>query len=219
MKEYTFVKFKGKVMKKIILALALLGSLAFGETQFQSLRKQYEQKCKAGNLEACGDAGAFYKNPTEFFLGGASDRDYKKVLYYYKKACDGNYYAACSDLGVMYENGIGVKKDYKKAVELYNKACDGGDAGSCNNLGRMYAHGKGVKMDMTRAMGYARRACDADSWIACGNFASVLEAGGDRARAVQYYQKACEIGKKVSWLSAEEKDILQEFCDKYDILK
>ena len=64
-------------MKKIILALALLGSLAFGETQFQSLRKQFEQNCEAGNIEACGDAGALYKNPT-VFGGNASDRDYKK---------------------------------------------------------------------------------------------------------------------------------------------
>jgi len=119
----------------------------------------------------------------------------------------------------MYDNGKGVKKDYKKAVELYNKACDGGLADGCNNLGRMYAHGKGVKMDMTRAMGYARRACDADSWIACGNFASVLEADGDRARAAQYYQKACEMGKKDQPLFDYEKDYLREYCDKYDILK
>lgn len=196
-----------------------MGSLAFGETQFQSLRKQYEQKCKAGNLEACGDAGAFYKNPTEFFWGGASDRDYKKVLYYYKKACDGNYYAACSDLGAMYFDGKGVKKDYKKAVELYNKACDGKFADGCNNLGHMYAHGKGVKMDMTRAMGYARRACDAGSWVACGNFASGLEANNDRAMATQYYQKACEMGKKDPALLDYEKDYLREYCDKYDILK
>ena len=45
-------------MKKIILGLALLGSLAFGETQFQSLRKQYEQNCEAGDFEACSYTGA-----------------------------------------------------------------------------------------------------------------------------------------------------------------
>ena len=218
MKEYTFVKFKGKVMKKIILALALLGSLVFGETQFQSLRKQYEQKCKAGNLEACGDAGAFYKLPTKFG-GNSSDRDYKKVLYYYKKACDGNDYAACSDLGAMYFIGKGVKKDYKKAVELFDKACNGGLANGCNNLGHMYAHGKGVKRDMTRAMEYTGRACDAGSWVACGNFASGLEANNDRAMATQYYQKACEMGKKDPALLDYEKDYLREYCDKYDILK
>ncbi|WP_298961078.1 tetratricopeptide repeat protein [uncultured Campylobacter sp.] len=205
-------------MKKIILGLALLGSLAFGETQFQSLRKQYEQKCKAGNLEACGDAGAFYKLPTKFG-GNSSDRDYKKVLYYYKKACDGNVYMICSDLGAMYEDGEGVKKDYKKAIELYNKACDGGVVDGCSNLGYMYTHDKGVKRDMTRAMGYFRRACDAGSWVACGNFASVLEAGGDRVRAAQYYQKAYELGKKDSPSLDHEKDYLRKYCDKYDILK
>ena len=205
-------------MKKIILGLALLGSLAFGITFSKEQVKQFEQNCEAGNIEACGDAGALYKNPTVFGRN-ASDRDYKKVLYYFKKACDGNDYAACSDLGAMYDNGIGVKKDYKKAVELFDKACDGGIADGCNNLGHMYANGKGVKMDMTRAMGYARRACDAGSWVACGNFASGLEANSDRAMATQYYQKACEMGKKDPALLDYEKDYLREYCDKYDILK
>lgn len=205
-------------MKKIILALALLGSLAFGITFSKEQVKQLEQNCEAGNIKACGAAGTLYKNPT-VFGGNASDRDYKKVLYYFKKDCDGNDYISCSDLGAMYHGGKGVKKDYKKAVELFDKACDGGIADGCNNLGHMYAHGKGVKMDMTRAMGYARRACDADSWIACGNFASVLEADGDRARAAQYYQKACEMGKKDQPLLDYEKDYLRKYCDKYDILK
>lgn len=205
-------------MKKIILTLALLGSLAFGETQFQSQRKQFEQKCEAGDSQACGYAGALYKLPTE--LGGnASNRDYKKTLYFYKKACDENVYMACSDLGAMYFIGEGVKKDYKKAAELFNKACDGGEADSCNNLGIMYTNSKGVKMDITRAMGYYRRACDAGSWVACGNFASGLQADGDRVRAVQYYQKACELGKKDPPLFDYKKDYLRKCCDKYDILK
>ncbi len=205
-------------MKKIILGLALLGSLAFSETEFQPLRKQFEQKCEAGNLEACGYAGTLYKHPT-VFGANASDKDYKKVLYYYKKACNGNDYIACSDLGIMYENGEGVKKDYKKAIELFDKACNSGIEYGCNNLGKMYAYGKGVKIDITRAMGYFRRACDASSWMACGNFASLLEDGSDRARAVQYYQKACELGKKESPSLNNEKNFLQKFCDKYDILK
>ena len=205
-------------MKKIILGLALLGSVAFGITFSKEQVKQFEQKCEAGDSQACGYAGALYKNPTEFG-GNASDRDYKKTLYFYKKACDVNDYMACSDLGAMYFDGKGVKKDYKKAVELYNKACDGKFADGCNNLGYMYANGKGVKRDVTRAMGYGRRACDAGSWVACGNFASVLEAGGDRARAAQYYQKACEMGKNDPGLFGYLKDYLQEFCDKYDILK
>ena len=204
-------------MKKIILGLALLGSLAFGITFSKEQVKQFEQNCEAGDFEACSYAGALYKNPT-LFGGNASDRDYKKALYYFKKACDGNDYVACSDLGAMYHGGKEVKKDYKKAVELFDKACDGGYADGCNNLGYMYANGKGVKMDMTRAMGYARRACDADSWIACGNFASHLEIGGDRARAAQYYKKACELGKK-GFVVSEDKDYLQNACDKYDILK
>lgn len=205
-------------MKKIILGLALLGYLAFGETQFQSQRKQFEQKCEAGDPEYCGHAGALYHSPTE--LGGdASDRDYKKMLCFYKKACDGNVYEACSDLGAMYFSGKGVKKDYKKAVELFDKACNGGLANGCNNLGHMYAHGKGVKRDMTRAMEYTGRACDAGSWVACGNFASGLQADGDKARAVQYYQKACEMGKKDPVLLDYEKDYLRKYCDKYDIPK
>ena len=83
----------------------------------------------------------------------------------------------------------------------------------------MYANGKGVKKDMTRAMGYYRRSCDMGDWIACGNFAAQLEIGGDRARAAQYYQKACEMGKNDPGLFGYLKDYLQEFCDKYDILK
>lgn len=83
----------------------------------------------------------------------------------------------------------------------------------------MYATGKGVKMDITRAMGYCRRACDAGVLIACGNLASVLEARSDKARAVQYYKKTCELGKKEEFLSNEDRSSLQMACDKYDILK
>lgn len=61
-------------MKKIILGLALLGSLAFGITFSKEQVKQFEQNCEAGNIEACGDAGALYKNPT-VFGGNVSDRD------------------------------------------------------------------------------------------------------------------------------------------------
>lgn len=74
-------------------------------------------------------------------------------------------------------------------------------------------------MDITRAMGYYRRACDAGVWIACGNLASVLEARSDKARAVQYYKKTCELGKKEEFLSNEDRSSLQMACDKYDILK
>ena len=204
-------------MKKIILALVLLGSLTFGITFSKEQVKEFEQNCEAGDFEACSYAGALYKDPTEFGRN-ASDRDYKKTLYFYEKACDGNVYEACSDLGTMYFDGKGVKKDYKKAAEIFNKACDG-DAGSCSNLGIMYATGKGVKMDITRAMGYYIRACDAGVWIACGNLASVLEACSDKARAVQYYKKACELGRKEEFLSNEDRSSLQMACDKYDILK
>ena len=203
-------------MKKIILGLALLGSLAFGVTFSKEQVKEFEQKCEAGDSQACGYAGAFYQEPTEFG-GNVSDRNYKKVLYYFKKACDGDYYAACSDLGTMYLSGEEVKKDYKKAIELLDKACKGGYG--CNNLGVMYANGKGIKRDEIRAMGYYRRSCDAGNWLACGNFASHLENGGDRSRAAQYYQKACELGKKQPLLFDEDKNHFQHFCDKYDILK
>lgn len=72
-------------MKKIILGLALLGSLAFGITFSKEQVKQFEQNCEAGDFEACSYAGALYKDPTEFGRN-ASDRDYKKTLYFYEKA-------------------------------------------------------------------------------------------------------------------------------------
>ncbi len=71
-------------MKKIILGLALLASLAFGITFSKEQVKQFEQNCEAGDFEACSYAGALYKDPTEFGRN-ASDRDYKKTLYFTKK--------------------------------------------------------------------------------------------------------------------------------------
>ena len=100
-------------MKKIILGLALLGSLAFGITFSKEQVKQFEQNCEAGDFEACSYAGALYKNPT-LFGGNASDRDYKKVLYYFKKACD-----LGKNKNSLFMNLPEFKETWQKSCDMY----------------------------------------------------------------------------------------------------
>jgi len=205
-------------MKKIVLIVGALAFLSFGITLTKSEIKEFEKECEAGNFEACGAAGIFYEHPVE--LGGsASDRDYNKTLYYFKKACDRNLYAACLEIGAMYVREEGVKADYKKAMKLFNKACKGGEMEACSNLGFMYQYGKGVKVDKIRAIEYYKKACNAENWGGCGNLAVILEESGDKASAVQYYKKSCELGKNEEDLFNPEKNVLQRFCKRYEILK
>ena len=197
-------------MKKIILALALLGSLAVGKTIFtKELVEELEQKCEEGYFKACGAVGLFYGDPAA--LGGdISDINYDKKLYFYKKACDEREYVACSNIGAMYFKGEGVEKDYKKAMELFTKACDNGVAAACNGLGYMYASSLGVRVDRTKAMRYYKMACDGGDWVGCGNLAESLEENGYNVEAARYYKKACKLGKNEDPFNL----MVQNFCDK-----
>ena len=112
-----------------------------------------------------------------------------------------------------------VKSDYKKYMKLFNIACKGGEMEACSNLGFMYQYGKGVKVDKIRAIEYYKKACNAGNWGGCGNLAVILEESGDKASTVQYYKKSCELGKNEEDLFNPEKNVLQRFCKRYEILK
>lgn len=195
-------------MKKIILVLCLVICASFGENI-----SDFTKKCKEGDASYCHDAGVSY-----YFGQNGAQQDYLKAIEYYQKGCDNKIYRSCSNLGIMYSDGFGVNQDYKKAIELHSKACNGGNAPACSNLGAMYFLGQGVKKDIVKSASYFRKACNGKDWIGCFKFAIHNEVNlKDNKKAMQFYKKACDLGKKEKYL--EKKEMLDIACSRYAILR
>src|SRR5665213_2056871 len=77
--------------------------------------------------------------------------------------------------------------------------CNTGDAKVCNFVGAIYATGlQGVKIDVVQAFTFFQKACTGGHATGCGNLANAyyngLGVAADRARAIQLYQRACDLG-------------------------
>jgi len=73
-----------------------------------------------------------------------------------------------------------------------SSACNGGDATSCNTLADMYGTGNGVTQDATRWNELKGKACEAGRASACLDSADGYEKVGEKAKAVHFYEKACD---------------------------
>jgi hypothetical protein len=145
------------------------------------------QACDLGDGEGCYRLGLELGNTAE---GAAA----------YEQACDAGNPLACTNIGWMAQNGVGIHTDLEAAVRLYKRGCDGSacsgrnDLG-CLNLGRLYRDGVGVKQDDERAMSLFHLVCDYGSEAAaraCFNAGALYEDRHEAARAVPYYQRACD---------------------------
>ena len=118
----------------------------------------------------------------------------------YEQACDAGSSFACTNLGYIAQNGEGMRADLDLAVRLYKRGCDGSSCSprndlGCLNLGRMYRDGLGVTQDAERALELFKFVCDYGSEAAgraCFNAGAYYEDRNDAARAVAFYQRACD---------------------------
>jgi TPR repeat protein len=110
--------------------------------------------------------------------------------------------------GLAFENGNGRPIDGTQAAAAYQRASDLGHAAATARLARMHNYGYGVRRDLARARQLAERAAGQGDPLAC-NLTAVLSRGQHRSgpevtRAVQYLEKAAEMGLPLGMLNLAE---------------
>jgi len=91
--------------------------------------------------------------------------------------CGQNIARACYRLGWYNERGRGLPRNVKKAIQLYEQACQAGMAVACRALGMIYARGDiGIERNKTT-----------------------------KAKAKDYFAKACELGLEAACPTEQEK--------------
>lgn len=115
-----------------------------------------------------------------------------------QKSCDNKEPKVCNDLGKKYYHGQGVRKNPSQGLVFFEKGCERGYAESCYNLGAMYERGEtGGSSRYHKARKYFQQACDGGEGEACHALGLMYAYGkvvrADRAKAVDYFGKACDL--------------------------
>ena len=99
----------------------------------------------------------------------------------------------------------GDKDACRKIIDLQDKYCQNGFASSCGVLAQTYLQGDeqfDIKINKNKAKEYANRICTLDGVI-CANMAlSFNKNHNDKTLALQYAEKACEMGEMVGCFTA-----------------
>jgi len=196
-------------MRKFILILAFFG-MAFASEITQNALAD----CENGEMSACADLGEIYQNG---FEGEAVD--YEKALKFNQMACEGEDSSGCANLALMYVGGQGTVKNSAKATELFERACEGGQIFACRNLGHMYVEGDGVDKDLQKGAWFLDAACGNGDFIGCVYLARYLEKAGDMSYAKDFYEDACDMGKRDKDIREDRymMQLWQEACKKRNL--
>ena len=89
-------------------------------------------------------------------------------------------------------------------IDLYDKDCQNGLVSTCADLAQLYLKGGnkqfGIKIDENKAKSYADKVCNLDA-VVCASM-SRLFMYKNRKLALQYAEKACEMGEPMGCLGA-----------------
>lgn len=128
-------------MKKIILALAFLGSSLANESDILMLVYTINNQAEALRL------GKYYPK---------SQKDKMNIM----TKCHEGDLIYCNNLGYLYTNSIGFAKDSNKALQIFTKACENNLAISCYNLAQM-------TNNSNKRQEYLKKACKLGDKYSC----------------------------------------------------
>ncbi len=97
-------------------------------------------------------------------------------------------------LGVKFINGIGTAQDFTAAAQWLAMAAAQGHPDAQLNLGLQFMDGHGVEHDLAKAKDLFLEAASKGQPLAAHNLGYLAETGGNFAEAVQWYEKAVELG-------------------------
>jgi uncharacterized protein len=126
-----------------------------------------------------------------------------EAMEWFKKAVEHGSLDAATNIALMYGDGKGIPRDHAQAVVWFRRAAEGGDATAQYNLALIYQRGDGVPKDSKESARWLTAAADqnvlpamldlAGSYMHPGN-----AAAADVKRAMEYYEKAAELGSGVA---------------------
>lgn len=178
----------------------------------RALLPEWRTACEEHNDGlSCGNLGALYA------LGKVVEQSDAKAYEYYERACRFGQGARCLRAGVMVLNGKGAGQSVEKAGELFASGCRFLEPDACVNYYAV-SHGKTIQWTgetvempaglkpiqgdpaaLTNVVSVLTIACTKSIGKACGNLGGIFEEGDatprDLARALEFYQKACELGE------------------------
>jgi len=157
----------------------------------------YEHACALGCAVACDGAGTLLRT------GPAELQSDERAAAYYERACAAKAPRGCVHLGELRERGQGTARSLAAARQAYDAACDLGDGDGCAAHGELL---EAEPADLTAAFAEYTRGCALDSGRACARLAGAHERGDEvtrePARAVELYQRACELKSALGCIGA-----------------
>ncbi|MDO4894443.1 tetratricopeptide repeat protein [Moraxella sp.] len=147
-----------KLMKTLLVALALTGSAAYAQSCEQAVNSEDKAATSICEKELASSNDA----NLQYLTGFAYDKkeDFENAAKFYTKAAEQGHVKSQYNLGTMYNDGQGVPKDYAKALEWYSKAAEQGHGEAQFNIGVMYRLGLGVTKNKATAKEWFGKACD-----------------------------------------------------------
>ncbi len=170
---------------------------------------QYYQKALASWQKAAenGDGHAALWVGLIYEKNQVPDSTPEKSVPWLIKAADKGVPMAYSLLAFKYRDGQGVKQDATEAVKWFEKAAACNDLGAIMELGMLYRDGKFMPKDEAKAREWFAKGAalkDPYSMHALADMLMADSAAHDRARALELYSAAAEIGYVPSALKAAE---------------
>jgi uncharacterized protein len=187
------------VAASVILAPALAGSLADGETALKSgdyvtALELLQPLADRGEPKAQMDLSLMY-------LGGLGVvKDLSRATAWLRKAAERGDAEAQRGLGIWYFTGkFGVAKDVDQGVFWHRKAAEHGDLPSITFLAGLYQRGVSVPKDIGQALHWYRKGAELGDVRSMSELGSIYLSGDqgppkDASQAIHWFSKAAEHG-------------------------
>lgn len=161
-------------------------------------RVALEERCRAGEFEACSFLGAAYSAGR---LGNV--RDVHAAIPWWERACAHGEWTSCRALATALADGNGTPADPARAVAIWGASCDEGDNQACLDLAKRQRKGMGVRQeDAALALARYAQVCGRGWARGCKLEAEMRAAGlgvpADPAGAAVLRRRACDLGDRAA---------------------
>ena len=196
-----------KILIGIIAVLVVIGAIYLVGNNSKSTSETSSQPAKTSTAKAAKAPGT-----AEFIKGRAlaKENKLKEAFDMFIQAAEKGNIAAMNYAGMYLCNGYGgLQKDISKGIAYLTKAADAGLAAAQVNLGRAYMNPQyGLKRDFDKGLKYIMAAAEKNNGDAMLYMGYNYEVGRgvkkDKAKALEWYDKAVKAGNKAAAKRAEK---------------
>jgi TPR repeat protein len=159
-------------------------------------RRYHDRGCQLGSGQSCLALGSSYFDV---------ESEQKRVSKLMDRACELGVAEGCTQIGYRYIAATGVAQDVPRGLRALERGCMLGSAGACRRSGAYYAYGEA--RDAARSLALARQGCELDDGWSCDHVGFAYEYGEeaplDKAKAREFYARACDLGERIACSKAK----------------